>query len=508
MSPSGGVGSEMRLRPARTVKRARGFMLLTAPADALMIEVKHRYGNSKGRAPAHAQGRSAMKRFVILSLASVLLATAACAQTPYAPNWKSIDSRPLPAWFDEAKFGIFIHWGVYSVPAWGPKGKYAEWYWNDMQNKDGDTWKFHAKTYGEKFAYQDFAPLFKAEMFDPCQWADIFARSGAKYIVLTSKHHEGFCLWPSAQSWNWNAMDVGPHRDLAGELTAAVKARGIKMGFYYSLYEWFNPLYKSDVKAYVDQHMLPQLKDLVERYKPSLVWPDGEWDHPSEVWRSAEFLAWLYNESSVRDDVVVDDRWGKECRSTHGGFYTTEYGNVGGDKPLVEQRKWEECRGIGASFGYNRNETVDEYASAQSLVHLLINTVSKGGNLLLDIGPTADGRIPVIMQQRLLEIGDWLKVNGEAIYGTRPWRESGQGDLVRYTAKDGALYAICLKWPGPELVLKAPKLGKDAAVTLLGCAKTLACKASDDGIHIEVPPLTISETPSQPAHIFKLTGVE
>ena len=444
---------------------------------------------------------------VLVLLALTIAAGAASAEQKYKPAWKSIDSRPLPAWYDEAKFGIFIHWGAYSVPAWGPKGKYAEWYWNDMQNRDGETWKFHVKTYGEDFRYQDFAPMFKAELFDPAQWADIFARSGAKYIVLTSKHHEGFCLWPSAQSWNWNAMDVGPHRDLAGELSEAVKARGLKMGFYYSLYEWFNPLYKSDVKRYVEEHMLPQMKDLVERYKPSIVWPDGEWEHPSDVWRSTEFLAWLYNESSVKDEVVVDDRWGKDCRSKHGGFYTTEYGDVGKSDDPAKKRKWEECRGIGASFGYNRNETIDEYAQPTALVHLLINIVSRGGNLLLDIGPTADGRIPVVMQQRLLEIGDWLKVNGEAIYATKPWRESAEGDLVRYTSKEGAVYAICLKWPGKELVLKTPKPAANTGVTLLGYDKPLACRAESDGLHIDVPPLSVDEAPSRHAHVFKLTGV-
>ena len=437
----------------------------------------------------------------------ILVSASARAQVKYAPTWESIDSRPLPAWFDEAKFGIFIHWGAYSVPAWGPKGRYAEWYWHDMQNKDGETWKFHAETYGEEFEYQDFAPMFKAEMFDPDQWADIFKRSGAKYVVLTSKHHEGFCLWPSQESWNWNAVDIGPHRDLAGDLSKAVKAAGLRMGFYYSLYEWFNPLYRSDVKRYVDEHMLPQLKELVVRYEPDIIWPDGEWDHPSDVWRSTEFLAWLYNESPVRDDVIVDDRWGKECRSTHGGFYTTEYGHVGAGKNLAEQRKWEECRGIGASFGYNRNESIDEYASAASLVHLLIETVSKGGNLLLDIGPTADGRIPVIMQQRLLEVGQWLEVNGEAIYGTRPWRETAEND-VRYTTKDGAVYAICLKWPGPELALKAPKPKDNVEVTLLGSDAPLTCRVDQGALCIEVPPLTVAEVPSHHAHVFKLTGIE
>jgi len=442
-------------------------------------------------------------------LVAVLIAASAYAQTPkYEANWASLDKRPTPAWFDEGKFGIFIHWGVYSVPAWGPKGKYAEWYWNDMQKKDGDTWKFHAKTYGEKFQYQDFAPMFKAELFDPAQWADVFAKSGAKYIVLTSKHHEGFCLWPSPQSWNWNSGDIGPHRDLAGDLIAAVKGKGLRMGYYYSLYEWFNPLYKSDVKAYVDQHMLPQLKDLVMRYKPDLVWTDGEWDQPDTVWRSTEFLAWLFNESPVKDDVAVNDRWGKDVRSHHGGFYTTEYGNVDGKTTLAEQHKWEECRGMGASFGYNRNEDAADYKSTTDLLHVLIETVSKGGNLLLDIGPTGDGRIPVIMQTRLLEMGDWLKVNGEAIYGTHPWRASAEGDSIRYTAKDGAVYAICLKWPAADLALTTPKATDKLSATLLGHDGPLVCKNVNGVAHITIPALTVDQAPCRHAYVIKLSGVE
>ena len=445
---------------------------------------------------------------VLIAVLGLAVSTRCKAETEYEATWESLDSRPSPAWFDEAKFGIFIHWGVYSVPAWGPKGRYAEWYWNDMQNTDGETWQYHVRTYGADTRYQDFAPQFKAELYDPAQWADIFARSGAKYIVLTSKHHEGFCLWPSAESWNWNSVDVGAHRDLLGDLTEAVRARGLRMGFYYSLYEWFHPLYRLNVGRYVAEHMLPQMRDLVTRYKPDILWPDGEWGHPSEVWRSTEFLAWLFNESPVRAEVVVNDRWGKECRSVHGGFYTTEYGHVGAGKDLAEQRKWEECRGIGASFGYNRNETIDEYASAESLVHLLIETVAKGGNLLLDIGPTADGRIPVIMQQRLIEIGAWLEVNGEAIYGTRPWRQVADGPKVRYTAKGDAVYAICLEWPGPGLVLTAPKAAGAVEATLLGHDQPLECEAAADGLHIAVPRLSVAEAPARHAYVFRLTGVE
>jgi alpha-L-fucosidase len=303
-------------------------------------------------------------------------------------------------------------------------------------------------------------------------------------------------------------VDVAPHRDLVGDLAKAVRAHGLRMGFYYSLYEWFNPLYLSDVGRYVDEHMIPQFKDAVERYQPAVIFADGEWDHPSEVWKSRELLAWLYNESSCRDEVVVNDRWGKETRSLHGGYFTSEYGKYHGKEfQASASHKWEENQGIGASFGYNRNEEISDYKSARDLIHLLVEIVSRGGNLLLDVGPTADGRIPVIMQERLLEIGEWLKVNGEAIYGTRPWRAAADGRLVRYTSKPGAVYAIALEWPGRELTLEAPQPAREAVVTLLGYPKPLEWHHAAGKLRIEVPPLSVDEVPSRGAHVFKLTGV-
>lgn len=447
---------------------------------------------------------------LLLSLALGGMVQHASAQ-PYEPNWESIDRRPTPRWFEDAKFGIFIHWGVYSVPSWGQKGTYAEWYWHDMVPTNKPTWKFHERTYGAKFKYQDFANSFKAEMFNPDEWADVFARSGAKYVVLTSKHHEGFCLWPNAQSWNWNSVDVGPHRDLCGDLTKAVRARGLKMGFYYSLYEWFNPTYTSDVNRFVREHFFPQFKDLVNRYQPSLIFADGEWEHPSSTWRSPELLAWLFNESPSKEDVVVNDRWGKETRGKHGGYYTTEYGEVhvgkGADVPK-ERHPWEENRGIGRSFGYNRNENVDDYRPAGDLIRLLVDMTAQGGNLLLDVGPTGDGRIPVIMQQRLVEMGEWLKVNQEAIYGTRAWRQVSEGKTVRYTSKGNDVYAICLAWPGPELMLNAPKARADTKITLLGKTGELMWSNSNGQLRIQIPALSVDEVPCRHAYVLKLSGVD
>ena len=444
----------------------------------------------------------------------------------YQPNWESLDKRPVPGWFEDSKFGIFIHWGVYSVPSWGPTGdnigvydKYAEWYWNKLVNTESKVnehfLKFHEGTYGPDFKYQGFAPMFKAELFEPDQWAELFKESGAKYIVLTSKHHEGFTLWPSAQSWNWNSVDIGPHRDLCGDLTASVKKQGLHMGFYYSLYEWYNPIYRNDLDKYVDNHMIPQMKDLVTRYTPDILWTDGEWDKTSREWKSEEFLAWLYNESPVKENVVVNDRWGSETRSRHGGIFTTEYGLVGEKEGIDESniRPWEECRGIGTSFGYNRAENLDSYSSADDLIKLLVSTVAGGGNLLLDIGPAADGTIPVIMQQRLLEIGKWLKVNGEAIYGTRAYIRNrtdrsinpAANENIFFTKKNKDLYVICTEWPKNNITLNGLKSTGSSKAQLLGSVIPVSMKSQGGGIVIVPPRLTPDD--HQHAYVFKITNI-
>ena len=436
-------------------------------------------------------------------ITAILMTLPITVGTTYEPTWESLNQRPNPQWFEDAKFGIFIHWGVYSVPAWAPKDRYAEWYWYHMQDKNGPTWKFHVEKYGENFKYQDFAPMFKAELFDPDQWADVFKRSGAKYVVLTSKHHDGFCLWPSAQSWNWNSVDIGPHRDLAGDLIKAVKKVGLKAGFYYSMYEWFNPLYKEDVNRYVEEHMLPQMKDLIIRYQPDIFWPDGEWDHPSPVWRSTEFLAWLFNESPAPKDIAINDRWGKECRNKNGGFATPEYGHIP-DGHLIQEGRFEECQGMGKSFGYNRNETAENYRSTTELLHLLIDNVARGGNLLLDIGPAPDGRIPEIMEERLLEMGKWLEVNGEAIYATDVWKEAPKMDDFRFTRKGNAIYAIALKWPSETWSIPKPKEFSNAPkVTLVGTSISIEVKDIGSEWLVTTPCVSPAQIPCQHAWVFK-----
>lgn len=464
------------------------------------------------------------------------------AQEKYEANWKSIDSRPIPEWYTDAKFGIFIHWGPYSVPAFSKVGQYSEWYWmtlvNDKRNGHNETKAFHDDMYGENFSYPDFVPLFNGKMFDPDQWADIFDKSGAKYVVLTSKHHDGYCLWPNAEadkSWGrpWNSVNSGPMRDLLGELTESVRKTDVKMGLYYSLYEWFNPLYTNDPDLYVDKHMIPQFKDVVQKYAPSLIFTDGEWDHQDKTWRSTEVLSWLYNESNSKSDVVINDRWGKGLRHKHGGYYTTEYGSglPNGDNA------WEENRGMAHSFGYSITENIEDYNSSQELIYMLIDIVSRGGNFLLDIGPTGDGRIPVIMQERLLDIGKWLDVNSEAIYGSSCWDQTCQWskgtvstelrgeykvkyDVMKltvspdegfaskeifFTHNADKLYCICPVYPKGELVVKNAKVKAGSKISLLGFDNSLTWKQKGSDVIITVPALSASEVPCQYAWTFKMS---
>lgn len=358
----------------------------------------------------------------IVVLLIVTLSSATVVAQLYQPNWESLDKRPVPQWFNDAKFGIFIHWGVYSVPGYSSKGQYAEWYQNGLMNGDSARIKFHRKKFGNR-SYYDLANDFKAELFNPDEWAKLFEKAGAKYIVLTSKHHDGFTLWPDAtadKTWGfpWNAGTVGPKRDLLGDLFKAVRKTSVHAGMYYSLYEWFHPLWKKDPKQFAAEHTWPQMKDLITKYEPDVFWTDGDWDAPASTWKSQEFLAWLYNETNVKDKIVTYDRWGSGVRFNHGGVYTPEY------QPDLdfENHAWEESRGMGYSYGYNREEDAWDYNSTQSLVIALIDKVSRGGNFLLDIGPDEHGKIPPIMQDRLLQMGEWLKINGEAIYNTVRWK--------------------------------------------------------------------------------------
>ncbi len=407
----------------------------------------------------------------------------------YQNNWESLNSRPVPAWFGEAKFGIFIHWGLYSVPAYTARGQYAEWYQKQIEQKDHPARIFHDKNYGDRFKYTDFANHFKAELFDADRWARLFKISGAKYINLVSKHHDGFTLYKSDYTWNWNSVDIGPHRDFLWELKTAMEGTGVRFGVYHSVYEWFHPYYLQDPERYALEHLIPMLKELVEKYQPNTLFTDGEWEHPSSVWHSTEFLKWLYNESPVRDFIVPNDRWGRETRGRLGGNFTTEYGSIDGSRKIEDvdlDRPFEECRGIGASFGYNRIEETGDYMTPKQLLETLCSLVSKGGNFLLNIGPAADGTIPVIMEERLLQMGKWLETNGDAIYGSRIFTKQAQ-DNVYYTKKDHAVYAISNRYPFGELFLDKIPFEKNLKIELLGCGAPVKFTEKDGKVLILFP---------------------
>jgi len=491
-------------------------------------------------------------RVLLLVIFGILLVVQVsfAQQKIYQPNWESLDSRPIAEWFGDAKFGIFIHWGPYSVPAWSPKGTYSEWYQYWLQTRtlfgNGDysgteVYDHHVKTFGEDFSYFQFGEMFTNDLYDPQAWVNLFEASGAKYVVTTTKHHDGYCMWPSKEAndrgFPWNSAEVGANRDIVGELTKAMRKTDMKVGFYYSLYEWFHPWWLNDKQRFVEEHFHPQFKDLIERYQPDLVWGDGEWDLPAEEWKTPELLAWLFNVSSVKDKIVINDRWGAGIRKKHGGYFTTEY-----ESSAQFTKPWEECRGMGFSFGYNRNEDIEDYNSPQTLILMLVDIVSHGGNLLLDIGPDARGRIPVIMQERLKQIGGWLKTNGEAIYGTSPWKTTVQwsegerdykpedqhylgGDFILkqtvdpepgyavkqafFTHKNKTLYAIAPTWPGKQFVIKNFTASTGSRVTFLTTGAALSWKNKNGNLVINLPEFNPHQikTEEMYAYVFSISDV-
>ncbi|RZO87618.1 MAG: alpha-L-fucosidase [Kiritimatiellaceae bacterium] len=512
---------------------------------------------------------SGVKWFVCFVFVGMCLIQRGVAADRYEPTWESLDQRENPEWFADAKFGIFIHWGLYSVPAYAPRGTYAEWYWHA---KDGDQSgkhqaavgraqainEFHNRVYGADVEYKDFREQFTCEMFEPAEWAKVFKRSGARYVVLTSKHHDGYCLWPSKEASEsygmaWNSVDSGPRRDLVGELTDAVRAeKGIRMGLYYSIWDWFNPYWPEEDqptnrkkkgndqtrKKYIREVMNPQFKELVNRYAPAVIFSDGDWWMDDEKWETKPLLAWLFNHAPNKNEVVINDRWGK-VRKKHGGYFTTEYGSGFEDPSIL----WEENRGIGKSFGYNRQETFDDYNSTQLLILMLCDIVSRGGNFLLDIGPTADGRIPVIMEDRLIQMGEWLEVNGAAIYGTQRWIKDCQwsdGEVYAYskkefhhakpdpilemavcpkpgqarkecyfTAKGSTVYALIPLLPESDrFVIRDMNLAADATIRMLGVEGTLEFIRKNGDVEIVLPRLNPSNAPSEHVFVLEVSGVE
>jgi len=474
------------------------------------------------------------RRRVIFTLAASLLALcglcAAQTTTKYAPTLESLDRHPLPQWYAGAKLGIFIHWGLYSVPGWAPLthpehdftsadyikyNPYAEWYYNVLRIDGSPTQAYHREHFGADYDYYNFAPAFNRESkkWQPEEWATIFREAGARYVVLTSKHHEGFTLWPSSTPNPILPADrQHAERDVVGELTTAVRKQGMRMGLYYSGgYDWtFVP---GPIKTAADyetvkpqseeygKYAYAQIHELIDRYKPSLLWNDIDWP---KTGNAMQVQADYYN---AVPDGVVDDRFGIK----HSDFTSPEYQKL--DK--ISDKKWEECRGLGRSFGYNRAEGEAETIAPGELIALLVDIVSKNGNLLLDVGPEADGTIPPVQMERLKALGAWLGQNGEAIYDTTPWThaesKSSEGDELRFTRKGDDLYIIVLGTPKSDHITIVGDLtsGAQAKVQpqlkntyILGNDKPLRFATMESALTVWFP----KELPGKYAYVLKLPG--
>lgn len=442
----------------------------------------------------------------------------------YEPTLASLDTHPLPQWYANAKLGIFIHWGLYSVPGWAPlshpkhdftsedyikDNPYAEWYLNVMRIPGSPTWIYHREHYGTNFSYYDFAPIFNRESkkWSPDEWATIFRETGARYVVLTTKHHDGFTLWPSA-TVNPNPSipqnERHAERDIVGELTAAVRKQGMKMGLYYSGgYDWtFNsgPIetaadyqrVKPETRAYGD-YAFAQIHELINRYHPSVLWNDIDWP---KTGRATQVEADYYN--AVRDGVV-DDRFGIK----HADFISPEYQKLN----KISTKKWEECRGLGQSFGYNRAEGEAQTIAPADLIALLVDIVSKNGNLLLDVGPEDDGTIPPVQMERLKALGAWLRQNGEAIYATSPWQravgKTTEGDDLRFTRKGSDLYVIILGTPkAGTATIEGIAARPNSQAMMLGHPTPLQTRAADGNLQVTLP----KHLPGNYAYVLKLAG--
>jgi alpha-L-fucosidase len=470
---------------------------------------------------------------------------------PFRADWESLEKYEVPKWYRDAKFGIFIHWGVYSVPAFG-----NEWYPRNMYHPGAPEYAHHIATYGtqDKFGYKDFIPRFKAENFDPTAWAQLFKEAGAQYVVPVAEHHDGFAMYDSDLS-DWTAAKMGPRRDIIGELAKAVRAEGLHFGasshrvehdffmgtgrdipsdvndprfaaFYGPAHNWVanrppTPLsndFTFATSAWTDD-WLARSSEIVEKYHPDIMYFDWWIGQPLVRPALVRFAAFYYNSSLKYGDHVGVINFKDYALQEHSAVLDLERGQLADIRALP----WQTDTSISnKSWGYIEHDT---FKSPEFVIDQLADIVSKNGNLLLNIGPRSDGTISNEVQQVLRDVGSWLKVNGEAIYGTRPWKTYGEGPTkvaagsfhdqetsaytaedFRFTAKGNAIYAIELAKPsGREAVIRA--LGISAAqtaavesVTLLGADGALSFKRQPDGLHIQLP----SAIPGRYACAFRI----
>ena len=464
-------------------------------------------------------------------------------QGPYRADWKSLSKYEIPAWFKDAKFGIFIHWTPFSVPAYG-----NEWYPRNMYQPGTDENKHQVATYGPltKFGYKDFIPMFKAEHFDAHAWAVLFRQSGAKYVVPVFEHHDGFAMYNSGLS-DWTVVKMGPRRDVYSELAKEVRSEGMYFGAssHRIEHDWFmdgihkQPTEASDPKlaafygpahhatenhdalnfhAYLSAEYsndwLARNAEIVQKYHPDIMWFDWWIGNPSLAPFLQKFAAFYYNDSLKRGTLGVIN-YKNDAFPDHTAVLDIERGQLSS----IRKDFWQTDTSVSnKSWGYIQGDT---FKSPEFIVQQLVDIVSKNGNLLLNIGPRADGTIPDGVQQTLREVGAWLRVNGDAIYGTTPWKIFGEGPTkvvegafhdtdvqsytpedYRFTLKGSTLYAIELKWPSSgEAVIRSLASGQAAeigTVSLLGSKDKLRFEQKSDGLHIQLP----AQAPGKYAYTF------
>ena len=424
-------------------------------------------------------------------------------QGKWKPTTESIDQHKAPDWFLDAKFGMFIDWGLWSVAGWAPKAEkgamYPDWYEFKIDT-DSVFNAYHKKNWGNDFKRDDFIPLFQAREYHPEKLINIAKEAGMKYVVPFCKHHSGFCLWPSSFTQR-DAGDMGPKRDLIKPLVENCQKEGLKFGFYFSVDEWEYPVIgdannieprswsyqnrikpslkemekratgKIAVRDFAKDYLVPQAVEFIDRYDPDLIWYDGEWLTEEEEIKTYEIASYYYNQTEGKKEVAVNDRYGtkdsKRLRFERGDFYTSEFHSLE-DENKKSFHAWEECRGISQSFGYNWQDTDENVISSKKFIDMFVDIVSHGGNLLLIVNLDGQGALPKIQENRLQDIGKWLKVNGEGIYATRPYKQQAEGSVSYTQSKDGQyVYAILKEWPVNELHMKGVKPTKGSKIELL-----------------------------------------
>ena len=474
---------------------------------------------------------------VVQAAVKAIPANLAKANGPFNPTWASIQEHyKVPAWFEGAKFGLFMHWGLYSVPA-----HQSEWYEKHMYGDPG-TIKWHEAHYGpqEKFGYKDFIPLFTQQNFRADEWAALFKASGARFVIPTAQHHDNFAMWDSKVT-PYNAKQMGPKRDLIGELCTAVRKVGLKFGVSnhgIENFQFINPPQAMLEKMQAERADLFDPKwegfyhvadrsdsackqflvnwyernvELIDKYRPDILWFDNGIDQRYLDPLKLQVAAYYYNRAK---------EWGKQVSiSSKKAAFAPEGTNIhttgsildfeGRIPSGIRTGEWQVDSKIGSTWGYTKDMTV---AGAGKIISTLADVVSKNGTLLLNISPTADGRIPEDQKKTLLEVGQWLSVNGEAIYNTHNWikfGEDGKTPVIRYTVRGNSLYAIILgEWPKGKILLPAlAKTGRlqgaVGTVSLLGKKGRLAFNWSEKGLLVNLP----VEAPSTYGNVLKISGL-